>query len=84
VSRRNRVVSCPVGVAAAGRKSGDIEQILGGKSEAGQWPARPPLDPHPLARNKGVDVVRLIRVWHLKPRRIIPHAAGSGLPHVPE
>src|SRR5208337_302023 len=39
-----RVRARPVGIAAAGRMTGDIEQILGRKSEARERPARPPLD----------------------------------------
>ena len=79
---RNRVRAHPIGVAAAGRTAGDIEQILGREGQPGERPAGAALDAKPLPRDEGADVVRCQSRRHLSPRfaqRLLPIEIASSL-----
>src|SRR5437588_11154852 len=54
---RDRVAARPIRVAAAGRTTGDIEQVLGREAEAREGPARFSLDAKLLTRDEGTDLV---------------------------
>src|SRR5207244_574830 len=53
VPGRDRVRARPVRVAAAGRMTGDVEEILGGERETGQRTARRAGNAHGWARDEG-------------------------------
>jgi len=56
VSAAGRIA--PNRVAAAGRVSGDVEQILGRKGQTGERPVLISFDAQPRTGNKRIDVVR--------------------------
>src|SRR3954453_19924005 len=57
VSLRNWMGPGPIRIAATGRATGDIEQILGREGQAGKRPAGAPGDPEKLAGHKGAEIV---------------------------
>ena len=59
---RHRVLARPIGVAAAGRMAGDIEQVLGREGQAGERSACAPGDAHPRPGHESVEAVE--RVGH--------------------